>query len=603
MCAIFGIIGKFDDESAKEASKRMLHRGPDESSSIRNGGYLFSVHRLCITDISRHDIQPFEDGGIVVLFNGEIYNYHTLAEELGLRDDATEAQTIHSAFLRWGEDFVDRLEGMFAIALFDGEKIRLYRDAFGKKPLFYADFGDFFIFSSEIKAIVEYLTDDISPRREKLSELLFFQSILPPDTIYREISRLSPGESVIYDSTSGDIDRRYWYEMDIPHPREKETDFQNAVVRIEELLHSAVRKRIPTEVKWGALLSGGLDSSLIASLSSIDRRISTFTIGYDGYDKYDEREWAEITASHIDSDHHEFTMDRESFMESYIELARHLDEPLPDPASVPLWHLMKQISQSGYRAILTGDGSDEIFMGYRLYGEYLDIERASELRHKNWLRNYFRANFSMNKEWERYKRVFDGTLLFRSMSELYTDLQLNRLLSLNVRDDNSLEALSEIRERFLSAGGTEHLDWYSFCDIHTILGELFIKKLDTVSMAHSIEARSPFLDRELVEYIFTLDPSIRLTETNKALLKGVAEKYLPTEIVQRKKRGFSYPFIEWLRESGELETIWRVQRSLGIFREERLEDILSKGRRSNRFKHHIYALASLSRWFVEHGYA
>ncbi len=209
--------------------------------------------------------------------------------------------------------------------------------------------------------------------------------------------------------------------------------------------------------------------------------------------------------------------------------------------------------------MLTGDGSDELFMGYKTYKEFYELEKVNDLQFKNWLRNYFKAHFSMHKEWEWYKRIFEGTTLFRSSAEVFTDLQQNRLLRMNIRDNHSLEAIAKYTEEFEQSGRTSPIDWYSFLDLKVMLGEVFLRKLDRMSMAHSIEARSPFVDRAVVAAAFSCEPDLRRGETPKELIKIIAKTYLPKETVERKKKGFNYPFMQWLQESGELEVIERVQ--------------------------------------------
>ncbi len=592
MCAIFGIIGEYESKDAKRAFDTLKHRGEDSTKIIEENGLFLGVHRLSITSTSIQNTQPLKYKDNFFLFNGEIYNFEDLNQEFSL-NASFESELIAKLFERFGKSFVELLEGMFAISIVTPREILLFRDRFGKKPLFYY-YKDEFIFASEIRAI-KALKNSYFERRE-LSTLLFFQSTIPPKTLFRDIYQLSPGESLIFDRVSKELKRENWYK-----PKSFQNKLQisskDATKEIKRLFQKAIKKRIPKEVGFGALLSGGLDSSFVCATLAKYQKIDTFSIGYEGFESYDERVYAKVVAEHIGSNHTQITLSKEEFLDSLEEWVEHLDEPLLDPASVPLWHLIKTIKKETNKKVLfSGDGSDELFLGYRLYREYLDIERASELKHKNWLRNYFRANFSMNKEWERYKRVFSDELLYRSMAELFTDLQLNLLLKLNVKDGSSIKAISEVRERFLALGGEEHLDWYSFVDIHTILAELFLKKLDRVTMAWGIEARSPFLDKELVEFLLSLPSDIRVSDSIKGLLKRVAKEYLPDEIIYRKKKGFSYPFIEWLKELDELRVIDEVQSELGIFKESQLQQLLNRSKKSKRFKHHIFAIYLLSKW-------
>ncbi len=190
------------------------------------------------------------------------------------------------------------------------------------------------------------------------------------------------------------------------------------------------------------------------------------------------------------------------FLQTIEEVVSSLDEPLADPAMLPLYHLMKEVNKEGFKVVLTGDGSDELFMGYRTYKEFYDLEQAKELKFKGWLQHYFKSHFSMHKEWEWYKRIFEESMLFRSTAEVFTDLQQNRLLRMNVKDNLSLKALEPYKKEFEQSGRTSAIDWYSFLDMKVMLGNVFLRKLDRMSMAHSVEARSPFLDKEVVATAF-----------------------------------------------------------------------------------------------------
>ncbi len=598
MCAIFGIVGEYNLQESQKAFESLKHRGEDESHTLAEDGLFLGVHRLAITSPDCYNSQPAKSQNTTVIFNGEIYNFLELKDEFA-PNVASEAELILELFLREGRDFVDRLEGMFAVAITTSSTLYLFRDRFGKKPLYYAFLGESLVFSSELRAIKTIKRDTLFDRKSLL-ELLFFQSFISPNTFYKNIYQLPPAQTLEFDRATKELKSSYWYSFD-SFKRKQNISYSQAVTDIDTLLNLAVQKRIPKDVNFASLVSGGLDSSLVFALLTKREPVTGFAVGYSGFERYDERKFARVVAKHLNSDLVEVEMSQDDFLNSLDEWVTHSDEPLLDPASIPLWHLIKSIkSSSQNRVIFTGDGSDELFLGYRLYREYLDVEEASKLQHKNWLRNYFRANFSMNKEWERYKRVFDDKLLYRSMAELFTDLQLNLLLKQNVQDNNSLKSIKNIRERFETLGGKESIDWYSFIDIHTILAELFLKKLDRVTMAFSIEARSPFLDRDLVEYLLSLPPEVRLFYSNKALLKDVAKNYLPEEIIFRKKKGFSYPFMEWLRDSNQLEVIDEVQKELGLFKSDALQNLLHKSRNSKKFKHHIFAIFILSKWLKKH---
>ncbi|HEY9191209.1 MAG TPA: asparagine synthase (glutamine-hydrolyzing) [Sulfurovum sp.] len=590
MCAIFGIIGSYEPEEAKAAFGTLAHRGIDESITAVGEKCFLGVHRLAVTHVAESCTQMSLREGIRILFNGEIYNYQSLAEVLGI-EAQNETEVLYAAYQKWGDGFVKHLRGMFAIAVIEGEEVKLFRDPFGKKPLFYTFDGQRCIFASEMKAIHSIVPFRFD--RQMIPSYLSFQAPLAPRTFHRETHQVEAGEIVTLSLEKQSTVKEKYYTPLLK--ARTVTEMAEAEILLEQVLTESVSLRLPKEVKFACLLSGGVDSSLVAALASREQKVHTFSIGYEGYEKYDERPFARRVAEHIGSEHHEVLFGKADFLQAIKEVVAVLDEPLADPAMLPLYHLMKTVHQEGYKVVLTGDGSDELFMGYRTYKEFYDLEQAKGLKFKGWLQHYFKSHFSLHKEWEWYKRIFEESLLFRSTAEVFTDLQQNRLLRMNVKDNHSLGALEAYREEFEQSGRTSPVDWYSFLDLKVMLGNVFLRKIDRMSMAHSVEARSPFLDKEVAALAFACAPELRLTGVPKALVKRVAGKYLPEEIVHRKKKGFNYPYLEWLQESGELEVIGRVQEKMHLFNQGELEMYLEKGKKG-MFKQHLFSLYMLCKW-------
>jgi len=619
MCAIFGMVGRWEEDLAKTAFACLSHRGPDDSASISGEGYWLGVHRLAIESAGQPMGQPLEDHGAVLLFNGEIYNYRELTAELGI-PGADEASTLLAAWRRWGDVFTERVRGMYAVAIYEKEsrQLRLYRDPAGKKPLYYVRTDAFFAFASEAKAL--YALKPFQLQRRHISQYLGYQATIAPDTLDREVRKLEPGEcfelefeanekleirneelegipfSFPFNSTFNIQHSKSVYDPWLETPILYRDEF-SAASAVEEALREATAIRIPRKVEWGVLLSGGLDSSLIAAMASRDSSapIRTYSIGYEGYAKYDERPYARQTAEHLGAKHREFAFGKREFFETLEEWVGLLDEPLGDPAAVPLLYLMRRAAEDSVRVLLGGEGSDELFLGYWSYRRFFEYDSLPSLPDASWLSSYLRRHYSLNREWEWYKRVAEGEVIFRSTAELYTDLQLARLLRNNVRDGRNYEVIRRYRERFEAAGRSHPADWYSYIDLKVMLGEVYLVKQDRVSMASGIEARSPFLDRRVVETAFAVDPELRMATAPKGILKSVAEKYLPAEIVGRKKKGLNYPFIEWILAEGGMETIFAVQKKTGLFREERLRQLSEKADRG-KFRQHLFPLYLLARW-------
>lgn len=590
MCAIFGIVGTYDKHQAQQAFDSLSHRGGDESASIQETDLFLGIHRLAITAVNTPSIQPIQKVNIRFVMNGEIYNYHALAQELNIQTNS-DTEVAYAAYEKWGDDFVKHLRGMFAIAVIEANTLKLFRDPFGKKPLYYALSDGNFYFASELKAIQMLLPAGFNT--DAIPAYFSYQSPIAPQTFHSRIALLPAGSVATYDRTDKQVKiNGYYTPLSTPI-----TIFENneAVQKLHNALQTSVALRIPEEISCGALLSGGLDSSLVAAMAAKHTKLHTFSIGYDSHAQHDERPYAAQVAKHIGSEHHEVNFTKEDFLSSLNEIVSILDEPLADPAMIPLFHLMKQIRKTGIKVVLTGDGSDELFLGYKPYKEFLDLEQLSHVTHKNWMRNFLRAHFSMNKEWEWHKRIFEESLLFRSSAELFSDLQQNRLLRMNVRDNDSLRAIDPFIKEFEKSGRTDPVDWYGFIDLKIQLGEVFLRKLDRISMAHTIEARTPFLDKQLVESVFGIDPALRRKQMPKNWIREIAEDYLPREIIYRKKKGFNYPYMQWLHESGEIETIQRLHQKRKFFRDEHLAWLLEQNKQG-KFDHQVFALYMFCKW-------
>jgi asparagine synthase (glutamine-hydrolysing) len=599
MCAVFGIIGEYDNVLARHALALMNHRGPDFCGIVEEKELFFAHNLLSIMDISPNARQPHAHQGVLLSFNGEIYNFQELKRELEVQNEsAGESEVLIKAYLKWGVDFISHLRGMFAIALKDGDTLYLFRDRLGKKPLFYHQ-GKSFIFASEIKAIVPFLKQK-RLNNDALLSYLTFLAPTPPHTFYEGIYKFAAGEyltcKVPFGYRANKVEVKRYYDLLHVKP-DQVTEESQALSVLEEKLHDALASRLNASVPMASLLSGGIDSALIAAVSKkFGYNLHTFTLGYNEYQNYDERKNAAATAEFLGVKNSVVEIDQNSFIDASERVFESLDEPLNDPAAIPLYLLFEAISKEGYRVVMSGEGSDELFLGYRQYFEYLDIQKTSSLMHKNWLKKYFHSNFSMNREWEWYKRIWDDTLLFRTSGEKFTDMQKNLLMRQNVRDNESLQYLKPYRDRFEQSDFSDESMWYSYIDLNLFQAEHFLRKLDHVSMAHSIESRTPFLDHHLVETVFSLSPQLRYQEgKTKSLLKKIAAPYLSEEILKRKKKGFSNPYMEWLIASEKIELILEVNEQTGMFKKEVLEKYIEMAKRG-RFKQHVWGLYVLSHW-------
>ncbi|MEO1923547.1 MAG: asparagine synthase (glutamine-hydrolyzing), partial [Nautiliaceae bacterium] len=392
MCAIFGILGSCE-KTVRNSLNLMIHRGRDFQKVIKNEKAVFGFNRLAIENIDTN-LQPLKKDKKLFVFNGEIYNYKGLIKKYNL-NACTEIETIAELWEKFGVEFVKLLDGMFAIAIFD-EKLYLFRDEFGKKPLFFTKNA----FSSDIKPLINIAGKKIN--FEALSEYLAYNSSLAPNTIYEGIYKLPAG--CYYD---GEIKR--WFDFE--RKEDKTVTEEIAVKKVEEFLIKSIEKRFQGEVEIGSLLSGGVDSSLIAAIASKYRKIDTFSIGYEGYENYDERRYAREVARYLNIDNYDFVLTKKSFFTHFDNVLDAMGEPISDSSFFAVFSLAKNIP---LKVVFSGEGSDELFLGYRRYEEYLGFFKAY-LPNKKWLKKYMERHPEDIKEWEVFRRFFGDEPVFRGI--------------------------------------------------------------------------------------------------------------------------------------------------------------------------------------------
>jgi asparagine synthase (glutamine-hydrolysing) len=596
MCSIFGIIG--DLKGAKEAFSTLAHRGRDSYKIIQKENIFFASHRLAIESFTQEQKQPLEDEHFIITFNGEIYNYRFLIRKYSLKSNS-EIEVILELFKR-GYNLLEVLRGMFAIAIFNKKtkELLLIRDRVGKKPLYYAIKNNNIYFASEPKALYKLVGFHLDKRA--IHQFLGYGTMPVSSTLAKGVYKVPPATKLIFKTPTQIETETYenFLEQEL-----KIFSLKSATKVYEKYLKESIALRLPKKVEYGFLVSGGLDSSLVAAIASklVDNPIDIFSIGYDGYEKYDERVYAKELASFIGANFYEYNFTKSDFFKTLDELLEYIDDPIGDPAQIPLYFLIKQAKKRDKRVLLSGDGSDEFNFGYRVYKEYLMMEQVKELPYANWLKNHLKAHFSLNKEWEWYKRALQKEVIFRSSAELYTDRQLNMLLRLQERDNKNFEVIADYYKKF-ERSKRDILDWYSYIDLKVLLGEFFLHKIDRVSMANGVEVRSPFLDTKLLELSFSIDPKIRFNPKNvKPILKEIASKYLPVSLIYRKKKGLNYPFIEWILQENGLEIIYQANEEFKLFKTEQL-DFLSSKASSGKFKQHLFPLYILSLWLLKKRY-
>ena len=590
MCGILG--ANFLSNNFNDALDLLNNRGPDYKNSISLENKQFGHTRLAIIDLNEEANQPMIFDDILLVFNGEIYNYKELIHVEHLEcNTASDSEVIIRLYQKYKFDFLNKLNGMFSFCIYDMKK-NLYfcaRDRYGKKPFFYHFKDNKFIFSSSIKSVLKLL--DYKPNLNKVALSKYMQYFVSfgEDTFYQDIFKLEASTYMIYDpNNSSELQKKKFYRINTYKAIKNEIDALND---IEELLINSVETRLTSDVEVSSLLSGGIDSSLISALYTkiSGKKINTFSVGYDEHKNYCELEYAQITANHINSNHTPVVINQKEYINHFHQTLDLLEEPHGDSAAIPLNILTKKIHQSGIKTVLSGEGSDEIFLGYDNYSKFLkyyEFEKSLSNEQNLFLNDIIGALQNNTKESEYLRRIVKKQNLYNSFGEIYTDIQKKRLFK-------------KVPSFKSETAKQDPVDWMSYIDLKIWLGEALLSKVDRISMGNSLEVRTPFLDFNLVNYMFSVESNIKVGDTNKYLLKKIASKYIPEVIINRTKKGFNSPFNEWLNKEYKqeiLNIIVEVNNQTNLFNHEYILHIYELSK-SNKFKQHLYSLFVFSLWF------
>ncbi|WP_151950432.1 asparagine synthase (glutamine-hydrolyzing) [Aliarcobacter butzleri] len=590
MCGIIGT--NFLNERFDKSLELLHHRGPDFQNSIKIGNKQFGHTRLAIIDLDEEANQPMIFDDILLVFNGEIYNYKELihVEHLECKTKS-DSEVLIRLYQKYGFDFLNKLNGMFSFCIYDMKKDLYFcaRDRYGKKPFFYYFKDNKFIFSSSVKSILNLL--DYKPNLNKVALSKYMQYFVSfgEDTFYQDIYKLESASYMIYEpNKSRELQKKKYYKI---NTYKAIKDEKQALNDIEELLFKSVEYRLNSDVEVASLLSGGIDSSLISVLYTkiSGKKINTFSIGYDEYKNYCELDFAQITAKHINSNHHPVEINQKEYIKHFEQTLDMLEEPHGDSAAIPLNILTKQINKTGIKTVLSGEGSDEIFLGYDNYAKFLkyyEFEKSLSNEQNLFLNDIIGALQNNTKESEYLRRIVKKQNLYNSFGEIYTYIQRKRLFK-------------KVPTFKSETAKQDPVDWMSYIDLKIWLGESLLSKVDRISMGNSLEVRTPFLDFNLVNYMFSVESHIKVGDTNKYLLKKIASKYIPNEIINRTKKGFNSPFNEWLNKEYKdkiLDVIVEVNNETNLFNHEYILHIYELSK-SNKFKQHLYSLFVFSLWY------
>mgnify|MGYP001577216397 FL=1 len=629
MCGIAGVFhfknsNQTNENLLQRMSDTIAHRGPDDSGSYvsRNRKLGFGFKRLSIIDLSPAGHQPMtnETNDIWVMFNGEIYNFESLKKELQQKGHAfkskTDTETIIHNYEEKGINAINDLNGMFAIALWDEKRQKLFlvRDRLGIKPLYYTIQNGSIIFGSEIKAILEHPGIKRKLNEKALFHYLTFSCCPAPFTLFEGIKKLPAGHYLEIDE-NGVKETQYWDAI----TQKKTGNEKYLTENIRELLKDSVNQQMVCDVPFGVFLSGGIDSSTNVALMTEARgkSVDSFSVNVKGLPKYDEFMWARKVADAFKSNHHEITVGAQDLMSFLPTLAANADDPNGDPVCFPLYYVSKLIRDSGVIMAQVGEGSDELFAGYNQYLLTVNFwkkwwKKLEKLPQPLKKLLFDLSKITKNPAYDLHKEqlrkleaaeefFWGGAIAFGE--ETKWDLMSEGFRS-RMEGCSSFDVVKPYYDKIDSeAPETDFLNRMIYLELKIRLPELLLMRVDKITMANSIESRVPFLDHRLVELAMQIPMNLKIKNNiSKYILKEAVRGIIPNEIIDRKKQGFAAPVAEWLKNDLKTQLseilmkskIWEAD----LFNRKAVEKLIEdhqNGKADLSFK--IWNLITLSLWF------
>lgn len=547
MCGIAGAVRLSLD--IPRLTKDLWHRGPDAQSTWSDKDLVLHHHRLAILDIASGS-QPMHLEHLTIIFNGEIYNHQEVRERHGLKGKThSDTETILLAFLKLGPACLFDFDGMFAFAIYDHRTNRLFlaRDRAGKKPLYYYEKGGRFAFASELNALQAQVQAGLC--EENITRFLHYGAFHGSATPYREIRELPPGHFAWYSLPEGPLQTERWWQIGDGYNRRSTVTEKEALEEVDQLLHRAVKRRLDSsDLEVGSFLSGGIDSGLVTAIAAgYKPGLKTFTVSFTG--SYDEAPLAKLVADKYQTGHTEIKISFDELSRDIEKILSNYGEPFYDDSAIPSYYVSRE-ARKHLTVILNGDGSDEIFGGYRRYVPFAkyDFFRKPALLTglAGWAKKIIPISHDKQTRLNYLYRLADlasqkGTgVYYSSTTDIFTGFEDK------IRPLTDPDPVEQLLQQLNQSGGSG-LQKMMEMDFNCILPDILLVKMDIATMAHSLEGRSPFLSKELLEYVPGLpdDFKIRGTRT-KYLLRRLAEKYLPDTLVGQPKRGFEVPLRQWV---------------------------------------------------------
>lgn len=582
MCGIFGFLHKdvLDDvmiERGIAANNTLTHRGPDGEGVWfdKNVGIFLSHRRLSIIDLDQRSSQPMRRDDLVISFNGEIYNYIEIKDELissgHTFQTESDTEVILAAYQEWGEQCLDRFDGMFAFALWDTSKQSLWlvRDPFGEKPLYWAKLDDGIYFASEIKALKSMKSLSADESEERVIEYFYNGFYRAPYTYYNNVFNLPPGHSVWVDSEGNAKCQAYWKPQDVRHEVNRDIQDEEIVEEANTLLHRSMERRLRADVPVGVFLSGGIDSSLIAALiKDLQADLTCYTVSFPG-EVEDESEYAKQVAKHLNVKHEVIPYEVGNVEELLHTSLHEYDQPNSNWAILPLFILHSEVRKRVTVAI-SGQGGDEVFYGY---GKYQYIQK-----YKNWftipypLRS-MTARLAQQIWGKKRSSSFSSTVGVKDLANIQWAVRNHTVYNSHYSQfENKIinQPFQSLLEQGYSLSEASRM-----FDVQITQPEVQIASIDRSSMKYSLEIRTPFLQRDLFHCAEQLPYQKHVQENqSKWILRKLLSKYFPVEFFERKKQGFTPPMAQWVRD-GYLES-YLFQKDIPIMPKETIQMMLQE---------------------------
>ncbi len=544
MCGIIGFVSPKGEKEKiiKKMTDRLIHRGPDEEGFYIDKDIALGHRRLSIIDLDNGK-QPISNKKFVVIFNGEIYNYMELKAELIANnykfETDSDTEVLLHGYEEWGNNLPKKLRGMFAFAIWDKKNKTLFcaRDNFGIKPLYYYKNEDVFMFASEIKAFLEHPQFEKVLNKDLINLYLSFSFTPTNETFFKGVFCLEPGHTLILKNNKINIEQ--YYEINFG---ERETNFNDVVEEISKTMKSSVEYHKISDVEVGAFLSSGIDSSYIVSLAKPDK---TYTIGYN-LPKYSEIRYTKKLAEMLGIKNISKKVSQKEYMDSVEKILYQMDEPCADPSTIALY-LVSKLASNDVKVIMSGEGADEFFGGYNTYREAIDYNAYNKIPY--FIRHLLSKIFSYLPEFKgRNFIVRRGIKLendYVGVNKIFSDEEINKVLSFK----STIKNTDITKSLFDKNRDKSDIVKMQAVDIKYWLVKNILLKVDKMTMANSIEARTPFIDKEVFKIASTLPLKCKLSKDNtKIALREASKKDIPNEAYKKKKLGFPVPIREWIRE-------------------------------------------------------